>query len=109
MKQLAWCPELNKNVSGEEVWELRYGKVRTNEVLSFFCPDEMCRAKMITRNCLLVRSPYETTFRLYQNDGHEKCCTYAAALRASKQLSQRIQQRIQFIPYYSPSMRAQGL
>ncbi len=101
MKQLAWCPELNKNVSGEEVWELRYGKNRTNEILSFYCPDESCRAKMITRHCRVIASPYDTTFRLYQNERHTRDCTYVDALRAAKSLSARIAQRIEFIPYYN--------
>ncbi len=72
----AWCHELQKTVTGADVWMMRYGKPAFSGDLTFGCADENCRARMVTRNCHRVKEPHEAYFRLYQNAFHTINCTY---------------------------------
>ena len=46
----AYCLELERIVTIDEVWELTFGKNRLNQELTFQCSVEGCGARMIKRS-----------------------------------------------------------
>lgn len=86
MYQKAYCQELERDVSGKEVWELLYGERPVKKSLNFRCPDKNCGARLILRNCYPYVSCYETRFRLYPRSIHKPDCSYMKNLKEQKKL-----------------------
>jgi hypothetical protein len=72
----AWCFELERIVTGAEVWELHFGKQRVNHALTFKCPDTACPARMTTRLCHQVSNPFDVRFRLLIHQYHRMGCSW---------------------------------
>ncbi|MBA3283641.1 MAG: hypothetical protein H0U27_01095 [Nitrosopumilus sp.] len=89
MSNAVWCNELEKFLTSEDVWQLRFGQQPIQTDLTFACPDDCCRVRLVTRNCHRVRAPYEARFRLYQGERHQAHCVYAKALRTQAQKKPR--------------------
>ena len=68
-KDQAYCLELERIVTIDEVWELTFGKNRLNKELTFQCSVEGCGARMIKRNFNSWGS-YGATFRRYPREKH---------------------------------------
>jgi len=70
-RDYAWCPELDRVVSVQEVWEFAFGErdKRINKPLSFRCPVEGCHAKVTVMGYSPVRLG-RLQFRLYPRDKH---------------------------------------
>lgn len=72
----AWCHELKRDVSANEIWNLFYGENGIMTPLTFACIDENCRARMILKNCQPYMMSTEAQFRLYSKAKHYPACSY---------------------------------
>ena len=80
----AFCHELDREVEAAEIWEIMFGEKIFNDTLTFKCPDPLCDAKLITRNCFAYVEPEEASFRLYPRSKHCYGCTYSTMKRLSQ-------------------------
>ncbi len=84
MHHKAYCHELTRVVSGEEVWNLLYSTRPALNNLTFKCSDETCSARLVLRNCYAHTLSHETRFRLYPREIHKVNYTYIKDLKAHK-------------------------
>lgn len=80
----AFCYELNRNVEATEIWDMMYGESPVSYNLTFKCPDPLCDARLITRNCFPYAEPEAASFRLYPRSKHVYECTYHSMKRPAK-------------------------
>jgi hypothetical protein len=100
IKPQVFCHELNRLVSGEDVWELRYGKSRINQELTFKCSDPECTARFIVRNCAAHLAPWETGFRLYPRSKHRLGCNVTEQHQAQKRTSFKMKRSLFSRPFF---------
>ena len=81
---LAFCPELGKSVTPEEVWALWFGEGWTSKLLTFFCADEKCGARLSARNIKPHLMPSEGRFRLYPGAHHKDTCLFSRSSALKK-------------------------
>lgn len=84
MNPKVYCPELDRFVSGEDVWEMRYGKERIHKELSFVCPDIGCGVRMMVSKCYSYDCPSQVVFKTYHRELHADGCAFIAARKAEK-------------------------
>ena len=89
----AFCHELDREVEAAEIWEIMFGEKIFNDTLTFKCPDPLCDAKLITRNCFAYVEPEEASFRLYPRSKHSYGCTYSTMKRPGKKKELNVNSR----------------
>ena len=72
----AFCPELNRLVTPQEVRELVFGKNPINKTLTFQCSEECCRVRMILGRFYPYFSSYEAHFRIFPGLKHREGCRF---------------------------------